>query len=684
MALPPKAGPDLCARICRWLRQRQILAQSKFPAVLFVLGLVSFAPFVAHLGVYWDDWPSLWFLHFYGPTSFPQAFAIDRPMQGWLFVLTSSLLGEWMPGWHLLGILARGAAALALYWTLTLERPSWKPLAPWAAILFFIYPGFSQQYIPITYSHQFIIYAAYLASLGLMLRGFPLAALLIDLLSLLSLEYFFGLELLRPVLLWLADARLQTAGRSRSTFIQRLSPVVRSWLPYLLLDAAFLAWRLTHYTPRGQVSLFAHLAAAPWQTLLDLTRTIAGDVYQAGLAAWGQVFSALPLAAAKPSIALPYLSVTLATAALTALWFGWLRRAGQPPAAVAAAWIGLGAFALLAGGWPFWATGLRIEMAFPWDRFTLPMMVGASLLLGGALLLLQAGLERLARRRLPGWVLLALIVGLAAGAQVRYALAYRQDWLAQRQVLWQLAWRVPGLQPGALLITDHLPFAYVTDNSLTAPLNWMYDPHPQPADLAAHRMRYLMYDLNARLDEGLIRLELNQPVTQDYRLTRFEGSTAQAVVFSAQAGRCLKVIARPSDALLPNKPEALVPAYSLSQAGLIQANGPAAETLAGLAGPEPEHDWCYFFERAELAVQQQDWPQVVRLGQQAQVQQQKLSKDQAGELLPFILGYGFDGQTQTALALAQHMLRLQPKSAPALCAAWAELGAAAPAEWECK
>lgn len=671
-----------------------------FPAALLIVGLVSFAPFIAQLGVYWDDWPSLWFLHFYGPASFPQAFAIDRPVQGWLFVLTTRLLGESMLAWNIFGILARWAAALAFYWTLIRVRPEWKTSATWAAILFLVYPGFLQQAIPITYSHQFVIYAAYLASLGLMLwaqspltpspplpagergwevGGLTLAALLTDLLSLLSLEYFFGLELLRPVLLWLA------ADGPHPTAAHRLRAIGLRWLPYLLLDAGFLAWRLTHDTPRGQVRIFADLAAAPLQTLLTLARTVSSDVYQAGLVAWGQVFAALPLATAKPSIALPYLGVLLAAATLTALWFGWLRRAAAcPTASIAKAWIGLGLFALLAGGWPFWTTGLRIELAFPWDRFTLPMMVGASLLLGGALLLLQAGLERLAHRRLPGWALLALIVGLAAGTQVRTALAYREDWLAQRRALWQLAWRAPGLQPGALLITDHLPFAYVTDNSLTAPLNWMYAPEPPLADLQAHRMAYLMYDLNARLDEGLIRLEPGQPVVQDYRLTRFEGATSQAVVFYAQAGRCLKVIARPTDALLPNKPEALVPAYPLSQAGLIQADGPAAETLAGLVGPEPEHDWCYFFERAELAVQQQDWPQVVRLGQQAQVQQQKLSKDQAGELLPFILGYGFDGQTQAALALAQYMLRLQPKSAPALCAAWAELGATTPAEWGCQ
>ena len=40
----------------------------------------------------------------------------------------------------------------------------------------------------------------------------------------------------------------------------------------------------------------------------------------------------------------------------------------------------VGLFALLIGGWPFWATDLPIMLVFPWDRFTLPMMVGGSIL----------------------------------------------------------------------------------------------------------------------------------------------------------------------------------------------------------------------------------------------------------------------------------------------------------------
>jgi hypothetical protein len=45
----------------------------------------------------------------------------------------------------------------------------------------------------------------------------------------------------------------------------------------------------------------------------------------------------------------------------------------------------LGGLALLLGGIPFWMTDLPITLQYPWDRFTLPMMFGASILLVGLL-----------------------------------------------------------------------------------------------------------------------------------------------------------------------------------------------------------------------------------------------------------------------------------------------------------
>ncbi len=187
------------------------------PLGLFILSLIAYLPLTPDLGVYWDDWPSLWFLHFFGPTIFPKAFAIDRPAQGWLFTLTTSLIGESMIAWQIFGIFARWLCGLTFAWVIGLIWPQRKQLAVIAAALFIVYPGFSQQFIPITYGHQFLVYSAFLASLGCMLLAsrrpkrywqLTLCGLALDTWSMFALEYFFGLELLRPVLLWAANKEI--------------------------------------------------------------------------------------------------------------------------------------------------------------------------------------------------------------------------------------------------------------------------------------------------------------------------------------------------------------------------------------------------------------------------------------------------------------------------------------------
>jgi hypothetical protein len=84
------------------------------PLGVLLLCALSFGPLITALGLYWDDWPSLWFLHFFGPGVFPQAFAADRPVQGWLFLLTTSLVGQSLLAWQVFGILTRWLSGIVL------------------------------------------------------------------------------------------------------------------------------------------------------------------------------------------------------------------------------------------------------------------------------------------------------------------------------------------------------------------------------------------------------------------------------------------------------------------------------------------------------------------------------------------------------------------------------------------
>ena len=238
-------------RIAKFYRRMRKLS---FPMALIILCLISFVPTIQGLGFYWDDWPSIWFYHMWGPSSFKEGFSTDRPLLAYVFMLTTPIMGESALSWQLFGVFTRWLASLALWWMLSGIWPKHKLQVGWVAILFTVYPGFSQQYISVTYSNAFLVFVMFLVSMGSMVwahrkpRWFwPLMILSVitSALTMFISEYFFGLELLRPILLWLI------LDDQQEPFGKRLRRIIVRWLPYLIVAAMFLIWRIfLHETAR--------------------------------------------------------------------------------------------------------------------------------------------------------------------------------------------------------------------------------------------------------------------------------------------------------------------------------------------------------------------------------------------------------------------------------------------------
>ncbi len=85
-------------------------------------------------------------------------------------------------------------------------------------------------------------------------------------------------------------------------------------------------------------------------------------------------------------------------------------------------------------------------------------------------------------------------------------------------------------------------------------------------------------------------------------------------------------------------------------------------------GKEPPHDWCYFFQKADLARQNGDWQKIVDLAQEAA--QLDLKPAYSPELLPFIEAYVHLGNWEQAVAATIQANQITAKSQPFLCAAW--------------
>ena len=695
------------------------------PLALLAFCLLVFGPLIYNLGFYWDDWPSIWFLHNWGPAGFRQSFASDRPLMAWVFMLTTPLMGESTLRWQLFGLAARWLAGLTLWWTLLGLWPRRWVQVFWAALLFTIYPGFSQQYIAVTYSNAFLFYTLFILSLGCMVWAYrklawfwPLTilSLVCGGLSMLLAEYFYGLELLRPALLWLVvgwvqpSAESSSAGASSSADVpsevlsrqrpaelvealshplsrrQKLYKVLLGWAPYLALAAPYVLYRafFTH-TPRGEITLFSQLSSAPPGSTLPLTavlgllQTIVRNFLEVNFLAWFSGLNPAFLSTFEPNVLI--IGALTVLAAMGLAFFYLLRLGTEPPTAAAIesevltrerqavkkwAWqaIFLGIYGFLVGGATIWVTNLHIELLFPWDRFTLITMIPTSLLIAGLIGLL-------ARRRWQSALLLSLLVGLSAGVQFQQRLVYRQEWLAQRNFFWQLVWRAPGIQPGTTLLTSEIPFTYYSDNSLSAPLNWIYAPRSSDQGGTAASMPYLLYDIEARLGTQLPSIEAGLPISMPYRITAFEGSTDQALVLFYDPPRCVKVMDPQIDRYLPVKPLYIREATPLSRPELIlpQPAAPAVPPPA-LFGAEPPHTWCYFFEKAELYNQAGDYPKAAQAADQALKLTKHFTEKNISELIPFIEAYAHTGQWKKAGDLTFLAYQTWDKTQYALCDVW--------------
>jgi len=335
-------------------------------------------------------------------------------------------------------------------------------------------------------------------------------------------------------------------------------------------------------------------------------------------------------------------------------------------------WFIIGGCALITAGIPFYVVGLGVRLDFPSDRFTQPFAFGAALILVGLLELIPPLSWRT--------TLAAAFVALAIGLQIQYGFSFREDWKLQEAYFWQLFWRAPSIQPGTALLSDNTIFPYTDDDALTMPLNWIYSPDQKNGLLHYAQIFFIVNAGNP------IPLTPNSPLVKTKDAVSFHGSTSDALVVQFTPPSCLHILNPMYDSNLPLAPlsgenyktlaSAGLPllgrkdemALPLSNPAVIRPSGHTPAALSNLFGPEPPHNWCYFYEKADLARQEGNWAQVARLGDEAFAA--SYLPDDPSEYLPFIEAYARLDRWNDAKQLTLSTANTMPILEPALCGLW--------------
>jgi hypothetical protein len=91
--------------------------------------------------------------------------------------------------------------------------------------------------------------------------------------------------------------------------------------------------------------------------------------------------------------------------------------------------------------------------------------------------------------------------------------------------------------------------------------------------------------------------------------------------------------------------------------------------MPAVYGPEPAQNWCFYFEKADLARQQGDWQQVAALGDRA-FSSGDYPNDPV-ERFVFVEGYAHAGDWAKAVEYSVQSHRVSPDFVdPMLCRLW--------------
>ena len=644
------------------------------PFTLLILSILAYGLLIPTLGYYWDDWPYAYINHMFGPGGYPEFVASDRPYSAWIFMGLAALWGEEPLGYHLTSIFLYWICAILFWLFLRTLWPKREKQAFWGALIFAVYPGFLGHPNAIIYNHHYIAMALYLFSLIGNIKAlnggekswlWHIPSVLAMSLSQFSIEYYLGWEAVRTVMVWLILNQKHKGIRNGIKFS------VSHLFPYWLGTLAFLIWRVVlfgfpTYQPLGggQVD--------PISKVFVLTTF--QEVLETAIIVWARVFPRLSSEPFSRGFWLLYLGMIMLTTAFVLLILRSsknIRKAKKEGIERSFSGFALimAPVGLLTAGLPFWLTGLTVQIEGFSSRFTLPFIPWAVLLLIALLHILEKNLFK--HMPLVVTLIVAVIVGGAAGSQFWNANQYRNDWQEVQRYIIEMVHRIPGMEPGTTLVINDMRFLDLySDNSLTALVNWTYSPGRVSKDL-----NYMVYYLSVRLGLGIPALEPGLPITQDYRSLHFSGTTDKLLVVYSDFESCLRVLdAQDIDRLPTSFPEEMIPVLPLSNLSLIDTDAENASPPGNIFDIDEGPTWCTYFEEADLAAQVGNWEHAAEIGDIAYA-----LEDEANELTEhfvFIESYLRVGKVQQAWEISEMVsVRSQDVHDPALCSLWRSIEA---------
>ncbi len=667
------------AAVSEWLCEHS--GFGLYSVILLLSMVAAYDSQIWRMGTYYDDWEGI-FLYKQGfsPAQIWNYFLNDRPFSFLVHILYNPIIGSSAFGWHVLGLLLNWGAVLLLVSTLLQLWPRRVMEAGWIGLLVALYPGMHRQFVVHTSMPHYTSMLLFTLSLWLMVKAFQGSShrrlflwlsIVLAVLQVLIIEYFAALELVRLFILFYI---FRAAALSWKDALWR---TLRAWIPYALVFAGFLVFHFAilpiiqrqGVEPKHPLTIFGQFLQQPLATVMLYSQNILQDIQYSVLYVWSLPWVPQDIDLQARAVMVSW-AVGIAVAVMCGLiMWNWQKKVGPAQDVRMPALLFLFCVAaLLLGGLPAWIIGDQAVKGAWADRFLFGQILGAvPLVVVTISWLLGQG-----RKYLLNLAFAGLLIGSVA-LQFRIGNQYVILWERTRNYYWQLKWRAPALEPGAFLITTSTPVGGTDSYQNALVMNTAYNP-----GYGKEAVQYWWFngpeDLYAP-SVGKYRPAMK--INLLFRSLSFQSDMLHAlpVIQDKAGGRCLLVLdpVYASEPLIGPADQLL---FSIAHNEVIrpQEEKPLPQDVFG---PEPAHNWCYYFQRADLARQFGQWDQVLQLwGQAGSISTQA---QYGPEYLPFIEAFAHKGQWGRAATLTVKSNERTINMSTFLCGNWSRIMQETPA-----
>jgi hypothetical protein len=605
--------------------------------IIILISGLAYLPFVSKFGYFNDDWYLMYAAGARGPAVFWDIFSIDRPLRALVMIPAYVLFGANPLYYNLCAFLFRLMGGFFFLWILRMLWPGNNRVTLWMALLFLLYPGFLSQPNAIDYLCHLIGLAAGMLSIGLTLKAiqansvkhkilFYIFSILLGWFYLGQIEWYIGLEFLRFACILLIALRLN------ETIWVRMVRFFQYAFPVFLIPGVFLIWRLFYFkSERGATDVDLQLSSIrgqPVAFLINIISTLLNDFFDVLLHAWWLPFRRLSVGIGVQEWIIGF---GIALSALLLLWvvsnviqkpaeFESSQRYGWRQEAI---WIGLGA--VIFGLFPVILVGRSVDFK-SFSRYTLIASIGAAIL--WPVVLSYIANTRLRNALFGILIFSALLTHYANG----FVKAHETEQM--NQFWWQVSWRIPQMEQGTTLLVNYPDITVEEDYFVWGPANLIYYPDSMHKDYPQPGIYSLL--INNMTIEKIMARE-RQDFNNRRSIRTYPNYRNILILTQPTDASCVQAISGVQTEYSSFEDERITRIGPYSEADHISTQEPIHRPPRIPFGLEPEHNWCYFFEKAALARQSEDWNEVLKLAEE--VFEKGLNPTDQIEWFPFLEAY---------------------------------------------